>query len=242
MLQALVEADTVRIDVDNAHNDRVTSWRKLAAVVGIPDMQPKNLAGNYSETLPAMTWENVLQELLAVSPEIAASMANLERARWQLSRAHAGRIPDVDVEGNVKYDNGAGETLVGVRVGVPLMLFNRNQGNIQRAHAEVTVAARALERLELDLQRRLAIVFNRYEKARQQVQRYAQNILPNAREAQQLVQNGYQDGEFDYLAVLTAQRTYVRANLAYLDALRQAQENRVAIQGQLLTGSLQIRP
>ena len=54
-----------------------------------------------------------------------------------------------------------------------------------------------------------------------------------------LVASGYRQGQFDYLTLLTAQRTYFRVNLAYLESLRQFHTSRVAIEGLLLSGGLQ---
>jgi len=239
LLQAVVESDTVRIDVDNANSDYIASWRRLASVVGAADMSPTELLGDYRELPPELTWSDTLRQLLHKSPEIGAALANLQRAEWELRLATAGRIPDVNMSTSVRYDNAAQNTLADVRIGVPLVIFDRNQGNIQRAEAGVAAAQRAMERVELDLQNRLAVVFNRYIKARRQAERYARDILPNAGRAFELIEEAYRNGESSYLGVLTAQRTYIRANLAYLDSLRQARQDDARIRGLLLTGSLQ---
>ena len=63
--------------------------------------------------------------------------------------------------------------------------------------------------------------------------------MPNAQESLKLVSAGYRQGEFSYLVLLTAQRTYFQTNLAYLDALRDLRTAEVAIEGNLLGDSLQ---
>jgi len=63
--------------------------------------------------------------------------------------------------------------------------------------------------------------------------------LPDAQSSLDLVYEAYKQGEFSYLILLTAQRTYFQTNLAYLDALRQLRESTVEIDGFLLRGSLQ---
>jgi outer membrane protein, heavy metal efflux system len=92
----------------------------------------------------------------------------------------------------------------------------------------------------MGLQQRLAVVFEQYETAHQQVQKYTQNILPNAQESLNLVRSGYQQGEFNYLMLLTAQRTYFQTNLAYLDALHDLRTATTALEGNLLSDSLQL--
>jgi len=55
--------------------------------------------------------------------------------------------------------------------------------------------------------------------AREGDETYLASILPDARQSLDLVNAGYRAGEFDYLAVLTAQRTYFSVNLDYLQSL-----------------------
>jgi cobalt-zinc-cadmium efflux system outer membrane protein len=94
-------------------------------------------------------------------------------------------------------------------------------------------------RVELALQTRLATAFERYANAREQVARYSGEILPDARSSLELVTRGYQSGDLNYLQLLEAQRTLARTNLAYLSALEQLWETATAIDGMLLSDSLQ---
>jgi cobalt-zinc-cadmium efflux system outer membrane protein len=124
---------------------------------------------------------------------------------------------------------------------VPLPVFNRNQGNIRKAQAELSIARAEIRRLELETKQRLAAVFEQYENARGQVERYAQDILPNAQKSLELVTAGYRQGEFNYLMLLTSQRTFFQVNLAYVDAVRELRSAVVALEGNLLGDSLQSR-
>ncbi len=74
--------------------------------------------------------------------------------------------------------------------------------------------------------------------ARQQIEQYKTEILPDATSSLDLTRQGYQQGEFGYLELLTAQRTYFRVNLAYLESLRELWTSAVQIEGLLLTGGL----
>ena len=64
------------------------------------------------------------------------------------------------------------------------------------------------------------------------------HILPAAKESLDLIASGYQQGEFSYLNLLTAQRTYFQSNLAYLESLLQLQSAEAQIRGLLLSESL----
>ena len=59
----------------------------------------------------------------------------VQRAKFALARAQAGRTPDVDVEAAVRYKDATENTTATIGIGVPLQIFDRNQGNISRAYA-----------------------------------------------------------------------------------------------------------
>ena len=67
-------------------------------------------------------------------------------------------------------------------------------------------------------------------------------ILPRAKESLEWVKEGYTQGQVDFLTLLTSQRTYFRANLDYLDSLREWRVAAIHLNGLLLTGSLQTGP
>jgi outer membrane protein, heavy metal efflux system len=239
VLQARIETDSAKILLDKARNRHVAAWRNLAAVVGDRMMQPTPLTGNLLDGMAQLGWEDALNRLLAESPQLAGAQAGVARAQAALSRECAGRYPNVDLQASMQYDNATQDSIAGVQVGIPLPIFNRNQGNIRRAQAELAAAQQEIKRVQLALQQRLAVVFEQYATAQQQVEKYNRDILPNARESLKLVSSGYRQGEFSYLVLLTAQRTYFQTNLAYLDALRDLRAAGVTIEGNLLGDSLQ---
>jgi cobalt-zinc-cadmium efflux system outer membrane protein len=211
----------------------------LAAVVGDHMMQSTPLAGNLLDGMAQLGWEDTLNRLLSESPQLAGARAGVDRAQAALSRECAGRYPNVDLQAGVQYDNATRDTIANVLVGIPIPVYNRNQGNIRRAQAELTAAQHEVMRVRLALQQRLAMVFEQYATARHQVEKYHGDILPNAEESLKLVSSGYRQGEFSYLVLLTSQRTFFQTNLAYLDALRDLRAAGVAIEGNLLSDSLQ---
>ena len=133
---------------------------------------------------------------------------------------------------DVSHRNQTSDNVVGVQAGIPLPIFNRNQGNIMQADAELVAAENDARRIQLELQNRLAIAFRRYENARQQVARYQNEIIPRAKQSIDLVTQGYGAGQLGFQPLLTSQRTYVRANLMYLDALSELRQASTLIEGQ----------
>jgi outer membrane protein, heavy metal efflux system len=137
-------------------------------------------------------------------------------------------------------DNGIGGRSDGaLLVGVPLPLWNRNQGGVMQAQAQVVAAEQAFQQLELSLQNRFAPVYERYANALNQVEKYRTKIIPAAKESLEMMRKQYEGGETGYINLLTAQRTYSQTNLNYLDSLKELRRAEAEIEGLLLSGSLE---
>ena len=132
--------------------------------------------------------------------------------------------------------------MVGVQAGLDLPLWNRNQGGIGQACAELRAAEQHVQHVELQLRQRLATVFADYQAARVQVERYQSQILPQAGETQRLVAQGYRQGELSFLEYLTAQLTFFQSSVNYLDSLRDYWTNYHRVNGLLLDANLETPP
>lgn len=241
LLQTEVEQQNATILLQTAQNELNAAWQRLSAVVGA-ELPPRQIAGDVSQLPGLLNWDEQLARITAGSPELGAAMADILRAQNALRRATVEPVPNVSTQAMVQYDESTNDTIVGLQVGVPLPLWNRNQGGIRQAQAEIAEANRNADRVELDLKRRLAEAFQNYANARARAETYATTILPKARQTFELVQRGYRLGEVGYLDLLTAQRTNSQTNLAYLDALGSLWANWTEIDGLLLAGSLESRP
>ena len=117
-------------------------------------------------------------------------------------------------------------------------IFNRNQGNISAAHAELDIAEREARRVELALRARMAAVFRNYRNALRVVTQYERQMLPRAKRGYQLYLAGFKQMAAAYPQMLIAQRTLFQAQDTYIDALVEAWQSAIQIQCFLLTGGL----
>jgi cobalt-zinc-cadmium efflux system outer membrane protein len=240
LLQAQIEAEDAHILLDNSRNEFEEAWRRLATVIGVPQLELSSLDGRLEADLPKLTWEECQTSLFAAHPELNAARARSEGAKIAIERARREPIPDVDAWVSVRHNNITSDDVANVQVGVPVPIFDRNRGNISAAEAEWLAACKDIERIELSLQDRLAMAYRRYANARQQAERYSQRIVPRAERSLELVTNGYEMNQVDYLTLLTAQQTYVEVTLSYIDSLRELRTASAIIEGQLLTNSLSV--
>jgi cobalt-zinc-cadmium efflux system outer membrane protein len=238
LTQAEIEAELAAVLVDNFQIQREAQWHRLAAVVGQPEMPLNKVDGKLTGNAPKVVWDQALDRLRRESPEIASAMAEVEQSRWKLQRADVESTPNVTVQAGVFYDDASSDPFATLQMSMPLPVFNWNQGGIAEAQANVIAAEQSVERVELGLQQRLAAVYQQYEQARKQAARYETTILQKARRNLDLNRQSYDSGQSSYLAVLTAQRSYSQARLAWLNALDQLWSATVQMDGLLLSGSL----
>ncbi|NQT38391.1 MAG: TolC family protein [Planctomycetes bacterium] len=238
VLQAKVLAETTMLERADAEYRLLAAWRGLVTVVGVPDMPPRRLPDMLATPAAQWTWDEALGRLLAESPELAEARAAVSRASCQVQRECAGRVPNLQLQAGVQYDTGGQRTVTGIEVGLPLMLFNRNQGNIRQAQAELAAAHKEVVRVELDLRQRLATAFREYAAARNRVDQYAQVVVSTAKEARDSVDKLHKGGQVSYLTLLTAQQTYARVRLAQVESLSRLWTSSARIDGMLLEGGL----
>jgi cobalt-zinc-cadmium efflux system outer membrane protein len=157
-------------------------------------------------------------------------------------------VPDLVVRGGPRYNREllelgpGGNRPVGwegaVEIGITIPLFNRNQGNVRAAQAELGRAQAELRRLELSLGARLADVFDEYLTSLRSAEVFRSDIVPRADQAYQLHLARFREMAASYPQVLVAQRTLVQVNEDYLGKLDAAWRAAIQLQGFLLGDGL----
>ena len=249
-LEIEIEAERAEIDFLRAQNDWRQSWRTLATMVGNPELAPVRLAGNAEEELALLDETQLLDTLLAQSPEVKVAQTGVERARALLARERAQRVPDLFLKGGLGYNYERFEPVVPsiagqrkglegrLEVGLNVPIFNRNQGAIAAAEAELAIAERELDRLRLVLRGRFASGFREYRNAQQMVERYRTQVIPRARQAYQMYLSSFRQMAAAYPQVLIAQRTLFQVEVEYARALIDLRQSAVSLRGFLLEGGL----
>lgn len=238
VLQAEIQLYEVELLRQRAQIAFDAAWKEMAATAGVPQMSPATLLGNLDPAATARDWDGTYQGIVGSSPELRSAHARIHRAQANLERQRAQPIPNVGVQLMGGHDYGTGDDLVNVQVGVPVPLFNRNRGHIDAAYAEYCRAAQDARRIELSLKARLARVGQEFDSAAATVRQYREQILPRARDTLTLSEQAYEAGEFEFLQVLIARRTYFESNLQYVQALGELAQANAAVDGLLLTGGL----
>ena len=240
LIQAELEMQNALIQKQRANNELAGTRERLAVLLGQTELHFGSFAGELVETDPLII-ENQFDNLLALSPEIARIHARVAMARSNLTRQQVEPIGNVTWQTSVAYDFASDDVVTGFQIGLPVPKFNQNQGAIGQARHEVAAAEAGVEKRTLQLKQKLVQTYQAYRDAKIQVESYEANVLPKAKETLELVTEGFQQGEVDFLQLLTAQRTFFQSNLAVIEQQGVMWRHRIDMEGLLLSGSLESR-
>ena len=234
LLQSQIESDSAAL-LEQQAGERVTAARsRLATVLGNPDQKVATLEDVFARPLPELDLATVQCRLMQDSPELAELHFAVDRARWAVERANAGRTPNLNMQAGVQFDNATNDTIANVQFSMPIPVHDRNQGAIMQSCGELAAAQAALEARQLAIQERLTIAMRDYTTARERVAKYNEKILPAAKETLDLITAGYQQGQLEYVQVYNVQQIYANKNLSYLQDLATAWQRWAEIDGFLV--------
>jgi len=245
VLQTQVEAGQEELALIAAQQRQQMLWRSLAAITGQPNLQFGGLAGNL-EDLPEVDMERWLDNILQNSPAVKIAGLSFARAQAELDRAKREPIPDLQVRAGIQQNRELMESTgrpIGLQsfaeVGVQIPLFNRNQGNVQAAKANIQRANLEQQRVQLLLRERSSATFQNYLVAKASAERYRKQMIPQAEKAYKLYLNRYQNMAVAYPQVLIAQRTLFQLQTDYITSLENLWVSTVTLKGFLLTDGLE---
>jgi outer membrane protein TolC len=183
LLQARIEARQERVALDNARTLYAAAWQQLAAFIGNPCLPVGRVQGDLEAPRAVPDCDTTLAHLLEASPELQMARAEVARNQVALQREQVEPVPNVQVRVSNGYDFETRNDATSLSVGVRLPLFDKNQGNVHAAQAQVSYAQAEVGRVELSLRQRLARAYARYRTAQALVQSYREENLPDARQA-----------------------------------------------------------
>lgn len=244
ILSAEITAEQAKVDLVEAQRVFLTHFARLATFAGQPMLEPHPLTGALVAP-PDFDPEELVRRDTTESPEVKRAQASVTVAEAQLRSARREPIPNLTVKAGEWY---SGEQLDGLtqkagwmsfaEAGIQLPLWNRNQGNIAAAHAELSRAQHDVVRTQLWTRNAAEPFAQQYLAARFTADRYRTEMLPRARRAYQLEVIKYQQMAEIYPEVLTAQRLLYTLQVRYLQAVHDQWHAAIALSNYALSNAL----
>jgi cobalt-zinc-cadmium efflux system outer membrane protein len=214
-----IERDRAEVRLLNAGVFIETGRRQVATAIGLPRADVGKIEGDLMRKLPNFDLKTLQEAVVRSNAKPRVVESDIARAQWTLERAVVQPIPNINLMGGYQRQVGVpamDQGLVQVMMAVPL--FDRNQGNIRAARADIAASRADLRTIEIDLATQAAQAIATYRTSQRLVEWYEQYILPKARETVQLTQALYARGELTFLSLLQAQKILTETELAYVEA------------------------
>jgi cobalt-zinc-cadmium efflux system outer membrane protein len=156
-------------------------------------------------------------------PTVASAEAEVTVQRERLELAKAQAHPDVNVD--VSYRRlGDVENAVDVGLRLPIPFFNRNQGKIQEAGADIRAAEAKAQALRHELTREIQASHRKLMSAVQSATLLREDILPRVARVLESAEARYRSGDMSLAELLPIRRDWTRARLEYLEALHEVMQ------------------
>lgn len=245
ILNADLEDRRMKLSARTTENALREEWRALAAILGRPDLSLQAVSGDLEHGWPELD-EQQVAVIATQSPATRISSAASDRAKAELARAQREKIPNVIARAGLDYNHEPLENPLlatgwqwNAQLAVELPLFDRNQGNVAAARADMDRSMSEKERIALMLRQRASSTFEEYANARLTAEEYRDSILPLAKKSYTLLFDRYGEMLAAYPRVLDSKRKLFELQSEYIAALETVWSTGLALQGYLLTDGLE---
>jgi cobalt-zinc-cadmium efflux system outer membrane protein len=215
--RASFDRDRAFLAVQDAANALRQARQALAVRLNLPPgeadcLELRGALGGFDLELPSP--DELIDVALHVRPDLNAYRLGVQRANAEVQMARADRWADVFVlltpwqlqDNSPVGAQNTNSWSLGALVTLPV--FNRNQGNIERARITVSQALIELQGREQQVIAEVRRAYQDYATTRTAVKYYEENILPRARRIRDAALSQFRAGTAGVLSYLSAQRDY----------------------------------
>jgi len=203
---------------------------RLFQLIGLPSGENPAISGDFTLKISLPRDLAALKQLaLENRPDLRALKVEKNRGDSDVILAEAESIPNLTAGLAVKRDTTTIELgglqdrdttyTVGMKLSMPIPLFDRNQGGTQEALAKKSSAGSRLLTATKMIEREVEATYASFVNTEGVLALYRNEILPQLETNLQLTQEAYRLGEVGILAVIEEQKKFFEVNDGYLAAL-----------------------
>ncbi len=223
VLRAEVEVRNAENRLAAAERTLATAQHELAFLIGRPPGEPlRAVAPALLLPAPGVEPDEGRRQALDRRPDLKAAGAAVEAAKAEVDLVRAERLlPELRL--GARYEEAHEFDAVTRRglltVSVPLPLFNRRDGDLARARAELAREQARVELVRRRIETEVSVAVQQVTASRRIVDRYVRDILPQQERNFRLLREAYEIGEIRITEVFVGQRDFIQTREAYLDAV-----------------------
>ena len=232
LLRVQIERDRLELALSAARRDAELARVELFRQIGRPPDPKIQLTGTLDAT-PQLP-DKSLPQVLNTRADVIVARDAVAAAQADVKLQHSLAVPDLDLQGGYKRNIGV-NTLYSL-LQIPLPVFNRNQGEIARAGASVTLAQDRLRALEITVRAEIDSAQKAYTEQGRMVRDVLPDMRSRAKQNLDILNDAYRTGGVDLLRLLDAQRTEFEVEVSALRTLAEYQQ--AALRLQLANGVL----
>lgn len=226
LLRMQIERDRLYIALEAARREAVLTRIELSRVIGHPLTAQTELTESLDAMAPLQA--QTVAVVLTSRADVVAAREAVASAQADLKLQKAIGVPDVDLFAGYKRNSGANTGYGGLQM--PLAFGNRNQGEVQRAQANVHLAQDRLQQLEISVQADVTAAFEGYSRQRVIVETILPEMRARARQNLTIMSDAYKTGGVDLLRYIDAGRTAIDVEVSALRSLAEFQQSGLRLQ------------
>lgn len=237
VLRAQVEIATLEDQLVTLRQRLGTARARIAAILGLPAEFPLGAPVALTAVAPPASPDALYPVAGRRRQEIRALEAKVRRTESLIELAETKAYPDLSL-GTSRFEDGAATRVGGARMkpsfeepprAKPSFWFGETASFVQEMRVRLESMRSDLGGLRARVAFDVKNAWVRWDAAWRQVQLHQTSLLPQARQAFEVIEAGWREGVGDYLDVLDAQRTWLRYRLADRAAVRDAEAARLAL-------------
>jgi cobalt-zinc-cadmium efflux system outer membrane protein len=221
----LARAESRLLEIER---ERIPLRIRIASLTGLNESDIKLSDTSYKPAL-SQSRQDLVKQALASRPDLLSLAIERDKAEAENRLARAEALPNLTAGLFAQWQRGKTEvggmseinndTQLGLRLTMPIPVFDRNQGGRAAAKSKLDAANSRLLAMERTVTAEVEAATSRLSSSDRILALLEQSIIPQLNENLKLTQEAYRLGEVGILSVIDEQKKFFEVNDGYLSAM-----------------------
>ncbi len=215
---ANIQLQSAQRDLATLESELTLAYLELNGLMGTPlDATPTAIGRLETKVQSNLNIAKLKSHALEYRADLRSIKLNSQLTDSTLRLAKASNIPDLNIGGIAEHR--PGEVGFGVKLSIPLPIFDRNRVEVEATKAQKLVDDSQITDTERRIISEVMAAYLTLNAAQQNLKFYDDNLLKLLNENLSLTRSAYELGEAQLLELILMQNEFVKTQFAYLDAI-----------------------